>query len=87
MINWLRNLFVDRTFGAARSPHWMIIIFILGSITYWTTKGNTIDGHTKDIETLKASDVIISAQTNQVLVELSAIRADLSWIREKIKDK
>lgn len=65
--------------------YWVIIVFLIGSVTVWTTLKNTVDGHTNDIVGVKKDLVTAINANNQILVELSAIRTDLLWIKSKWK--
>lgn len=69
--------------------YWVILFFIVGSITVWTTVRNTVDGHTEQIKLLQ--EEVAKDRTNvgvfqsQILVELAGIKKDLEWIKNNVK--
>lgn len=65
--------------------YWPIVVTLLGVFAGLVTLNNKVDGHTEDIRGLKAADVHASTVNNQILVELSAIRTDLLWLKNNIK--
>ena len=65
--------------------YWVVLVFIFGSIAAWVTLNGKVDAHTTDIQSLKASDVSSAAVNNQILVELSAIRTDLLWLKNNLR--
>lgn len=65
--------------------YWPIIVTVLGIFAGLVTLNNKVDGNTEDIKGLKAADVQAATVSNQILVELSAIRTDLLWLKNNIK--
>ncbi len=64
--------------------NYIIIAFIVTSITMWTTLVNKVDSHSDEIRGLRAVDTVAAASNSQILVELSGIRADLVWLKNNL---
>jgi hypothetical protein len=65
--------------------YWVVWVFIFGSIAAWVTLNGKVDAHTNDIQSLKSADVSSGVVNNQILVELSAIRTDLLWLKNNLR--
>lgn len=64
--------------------NWIFILFIFASFATWVTLTNKVDSHTESIEALHRVDAVTTASNNQILVELSGIRADLFWLKNNL---
>lgn len=64
--------------------YWVVLVFLVMSIGAWVTLSNKVESHTDSIKSLHAADVTAAALNNQVLVELSGIRADLMWLKANL---
>ena len=65
--------------------YWPLVIAIVGIITMWVTIQKDQESTFTRINTLEAKTQSIDISNNQILVQLSQIQADLSWIKLNIK--
>jgi hypothetical protein len=64
-----------------------LLILGAGVIASWTTLNNNASVQEGKIKSLEARASMVESSNNQVLVQLSQIQADLSWIRNALGKK
>jgi len=64
--------------------NWVIIVFVFGSFAAWVTLTNKVESHAQEIKALQLVDNATMSSNNQILVELSGIRADLIWLKNNL---
>lgn len=71
--------------GTFLVKYWPLIAAIAGIIVMWTTTNNTVASDTDRITTVEAKQQAYDSAQTQVLVQLSQIQSDLTWIKQKFK--
>lgn len=65
--------------------YWVVLVFLFGTLTAWVTLNSKVDAHSDEIQSLKVSNALSATTNNQILVELSGIRADLVWLKNNFR--
>lgn len=63
--------------------NWMGIVFIAGLIVTWTNLKNTQANSQERITSLETKVASVDASQNEILVQLSQIQTDVSWLRKE----
>lgn len=63
------------------SKWWLILVFLVSMVVMWTNLQNQVSLNSKNIDLLTAKDLVITANENQIQVQLSQIQTDIQWIK------
>lgn len=64
--------------------YWPIIVSIVLLIGAWFTLKTSVDANTGNISKLQTHQETIDTNQTQILVQLSQIQADISWVKERL---
>ena len=71
-----------------RLTKWLpLLILGVGIVATWTTLKNTSAAQEEKITSLETRTRAAEVSNNQILVQLSQIQSDLSWIRKSLDKK